>query len=210
MEKAGVEPEWLSWARRLQFIAQNGLTFAEDEYDIARYEAVGEIAGEMLSRMGNLPIDAVATQLAAERGYGTPKLDVRAFVLQPEGLLLVRERSDGLWTLPGGWIDVGESPSEAAARETAEESGYVVRAERLLALYDRRRHAHPPMISHVYKVFIDCKIEGRGERLENETDAVDFFPLDRLPDLSTERVTAAQLVRLAEIHAHPEWQADFD
>lgn len=210
MADAEVEPEWLPWARRLQFIARNGLTFAQDAYDIARYEQVREVAGEMLSRLGNLPIDAVATQLAAERGYGTPKLDVRAFVLQPEGILLVRERSDGRWTLPGGWIDVGESSSDAAARETAEESGYIVRPERLLALYDRRRHAHPPMISHVYKVFLDCAVEGRGGRLENETDAVGFFPLDRLPDLSTERVVAAQLVRLAEIHAHPEWPADFD
>jgi ADP-ribose pyrophosphatase YjhB (NUDIX family) len=191
MASGEVEPEWLPWARRLQFIAQNGLTFAQDEYDIERYRAV-------------------TTQLAAERGYATPKLDVRAFVIDSDRLLLVRERSDGLWTLPGGWIEVGESPSEAAARETAEESGYRVRPERLLALYDRRRHDHPPMISHVYKVFVDCEIEGRGPRLENETDAVDFFPLDRLPPLSAERVTASQLARLAEIHADPEWPADFD
>jgi ADP-ribose pyrophosphatase YjhB (NUDIX family) len=210
MSNAEVEPEWLTWSRRLQSIAQNGLAFARDEYDIERYRAVRDVAAEMLSRLGGLPPEAVATQLAAESGYGTPKLDVRAFVLGEDGVLLVRERSDGRWTLPGGWIDVGESPREAAARETAEESGYLVRPVRLLALYDRRKHPHPPMISHVYKVFVDCAVEGRGERLENETDAVDFFRLDRLPPLSTERVTASQLVRLAQIHDHPDWPADLD
>lgn len=205
---------WLAWARRLQAIAQTGLAFAGDEYNRTRYHEVQAIAAEMIAAGAGAPPTPLLTRLEDELGYATPKVDVRAFARRDGGVLMVRERAEQLWTLPGGWIDVGESPSEAARRETLEEAGWHVRPTRLLALWDRRLHAHPPMFHHVYKLFIACEVESYsgpiGQETNPETDAADFFPLDALPPLSTHRVTADQIARLAALHEHPERPAAFD
>lgn len=126
-----VSAEWLDWVRRLQAIAQSGLTYAEDPYDIERYEQIRRIAAEMAVSRSGASVDRTDDLFAGESGYATPKLDIGAVVVDEEGaVLLVREKEDGLWTLPGGWVDVGESPSEALEREVKEESGYSVRAAR--------------------------------------------------------------------------------
>lgn len=202
--------DWLGWARRLQALAQSGLAYSKDEYDVERFHAIREIAAEILSAHGAGELDGVRAMLEQERGYATPKIDVRAVVLREGRLLLVKERSDGCWTLPGGWVDVGESLSEAAARETEEEAGYRVRPMRLLAVYDRRRHAHPPMFHHVYKIFISCRLEGTGLPSGGETEDPRFFDPEALPPLSLARVTPEQIKRLLEIQQHPDWPADFD
>jgi hypothetical protein len=139
------EPQWLARARRLQAIAQTGLSFHPDAYDTERYHEVRAIAAEMIGAGAAAVPTPLLSQLEKEIGYATPKVDVRAFVTRDSAVLMVRERVEQRWTLPGGWAEVGETPSEAARRETLEEAGWNVRPTRLLALWDRRRHAHPPL-----------------------------------------------------------------
>ncbi len=203
----------LAWAKKLQAIAQTGITFAKDQYDIERYERVRQIASEMLAANSTGLSSAQLIDLfASEIGYATPKIDVRAAVFSDKGLLLVRERSDGGWTLPGGWADVGDSPSVAAVREVKEESGYDVVARKLAAVYDRdhERHGHPPMPHHVYKLFFLCDFVGGAAKTSNETDAVSFFPEDQIPPLSLTRVTPQQIAHLFDHYRHPEWPTSFD
>jgi len=125
-------------------------------------------------------------------------------------VLLVRERSDGKWTLPGGWVDINDSPSGAVVREVFEESGYRARAVKLAALVDKLRHPHPPGIHHIYKLFFLCELTGGAPAVSSETDAVDFFPVHALPELSTGRVLASQIERLYQHRLHPELPTDFD
>ncbi len=202
----------MSWVRRLQAIAQSGLTYAKDPYDVERYEQVRTIAAELAASRSEATAERIDALFSEESGYATPKLDIRAVVLDGEGaVLLVREKEDGLWTLPGGWVDVGESPSEAAEREVKEESGYEVRAVRLLALWDRDKHPHPPLPFHVYKLFFRCELLG-GDPLVagTETDGVGFFGKDALPELSLGRVTPRQIGRLVELATDGERSTAFD
>jgi ADP-ribose pyrophosphatase YjhB (NUDIX family) len=206
-----MEPNWIEWAKRLQAIAQNGLTFAETSFDVERYAAVRQIAAEMIAAGSNVEFQRVLDLLSDDVGYATPKVDVRAVIFRDDALLLVKERDEGRWTLPGGWADVGESPRENVVREVAEESGYQVRATKLLAVYDRSLHAHePPFPFHVYKLFFQCEIVGGAAETRFETSAVAFFRADSLPPLSLTRVTPAQIDRMFEHRRHPDWPADFD
>ena len=205
-----MQPKWLDWATRLQAIAQSGLTFARDPYDVERYEALREIAAEMLAAGSDAEVSYIRDLFADQAGYATPKVDVRGAVFRDDAILLVRERSDGGWTLPGGWADVGDSPSTAVEREIVEESGYQARAVRLLAFYDRNKHGHPPYAFHAYKVFFLCELTGGEARPSGETSEVGFFREDALPELSLTRVVPSQIARLFEHYRHPEWPADFD
>lgn len=203
----------LDLAKRLQAIAQTGLAYAKDQYDIERYRGIRGIASEMMSACStNIPSTRLVDIFGCEVGYATPKIDVRAGVFSRDRILLVRERSDGAWTLPGGWADVGDSPSVAAARETKEESGYDVVARKLAAVYDRDhpRHGHPPMAYHVYKLFFICELVGGAPTTSIETQDVAFFAEDRLPKLSVPRVTAEQIAHLFGHYRHPEWATSFD
>jgi ADP-ribose pyrophosphatase YjhB (NUDIX family) len=205
-------PAVLRWARELQAVAQTGLAYAEPSvFDRARYEQVRRVAAEMLAAANGDDALVLESELARETGHATPKLDVRGVAFRDDGILLVRERIDGLWTLPGGWADVGESPSRTAVRELREESGFSARPVKLLALYDRDRHGHPPHPWHTWKVLILCELLDEPQApLGDETDAAGFFALDALPPLSLPRVTERQLARLFEHRAHPEWPADLD
>jgi ADP-ribose pyrophosphatase YjhB (NUDIX family) len=196
----------------MQALAQSGLTYARDPYDVERYEALRTLAAEMLAAHAGMPRETVDTLFAADVGYATPKLDVRGVVFRDDGaVLLVRERSDGGWTLPGGWVDVGEAPSEAVEKEVREESGYVVRATKLLALLDRDRHGHPPHAHHIWKVFIRCSLVGGAAATPGlETEGVGFFHVDAIPPLSLTRIVPAEIARMFEHYAHPDWPTDFD
>src|SRR5918993_3394077 len=207
---AGRTLDWLRWARRVQALAQNGLTFSRDPFDIERYVALREVAVEIVAAHTTLPVDTVRDLFAAGSGYATPQVDVRGAVFREDGaLLLVRERSDGAWTVPGGWVDVGESPSEAVEKEVREESGYIVRASKLLAVLDRDRHGHPPSGHHVYKLFLRCEMLGGDAAPPGiETDAVGFFERQHIPPLSLTRVTPEQIARLFQHYEHPEWPTD--
>jgi ADP-ribose pyrophosphatase YjhB (NUDIX family) len=205
-----MNPDWLEWAQRLQAIAQNGLTFSRDHFDIERYEALREIAAEILAAHSDVDVNLIRDLFAGHVGYATPKVDVRGVVFRDDAILLVKERSDGCWTLPGGWADVGDSPAEAVVREIAEESGYLTRAVKLLALYDRNKHGHPPIPDHAYKVFFLCEIIGGAPAESTETNGVGFFAEDELPSLSLTRVVPAQIARLFAHYRNPDLPADFD
>ena len=204
------ETRWLHWTRRLQAIAQNGLTYTEGVFDRERYRELRGIAAEMLAAGAGAEPERIEGLLAREQGYATPKVDVRGVVFRDAKVLLVREKEDGLWTLPGGWADVGESPSEAVVKEIREESGYQTRAVKLLAVYDRDRHGHPPLSWYVYKMFIRCELLGGEPTHSMETDGVGFFAEDELPPLSLGRVLPAQIHRAFEHLRNPDWPADFD
>jgi ADP-ribose pyrophosphatase YjhB (NUDIX family) len=203
-------PGWLRWADALQTIASAGLTYSRDPFDRDRFEQVRAIAAEILASHTDLALPAAAERLRAEPGYATPKVDVRAVVLDGEGVLLVREVSDGRWSVPGGWADVGESPAEVAAREVREETGLEVRVRRLLAVLDKRKHPHPPQVSHVYKLFFLCEVTGGALRTSFETPAVAWFPRGALPPLSVDRVLPAQVERMIHLADHPDLAPDFD
>jgi ADP-ribose pyrophosphatase YjhB (NUDIX family) len=200
----------LEWARKAQAIAQNGLAFSTDPFDRERYTQLTELVSALLTAQLQLPPEAVRALWEGEHGYATPKVDVRGGVFSGGSVLLVRERSDGRWTLPGGWVDVNDAPSEAVAREILEESGYRARAVKLAALVDKNRHPHPPGIHHIYKLFFVCELLGGSAATSEETDAVDFFPVHALPELSTGRVLPAQIERLYRHHLEPALPADFD
>jgi ADP-ribose pyrophosphatase YjhB (NUDIX family) len=204
------QARWLAWARKLQAISQAGLTYAKDPYDLERYGQLRAMAVEMVAEHVGASPEDVAAAFALGSGYPTPKVDVRAVVFRDGQILLVRERSVGRWSLPGGWADVGESLREVAARETLEETGYRVHPSKLLAVLDKARHGHPPSLDYVYKVFVGCQLQGGTARTSLETDAVGFFDEDSLPELETHRVTSAQITRMFQHHADASLPADFD
>ncbi|MPZ88839.1 MAG: NUDIX domain-containing protein [Nitriliruptorales bacterium] len=196
--------EWLDWARQLAAVAQNGLHYATDQFDVVRYSQVREIASAMLAKGGAGRIGDVLAVLEREQGYTTPKVDVRGVAFHDDRVLLVRELTDGRWTLPGGWADPTEVPSAAVEREIAEEAGYRARAIRLLACWDRtRQEGAQPYPFRVYKLFFDCRILGSTQRDESETDAVGWFPVHDPPPLSLGRVTPGQLTHLYALHRDP-------
>jgi ADP-ribose pyrophosphatase YjhB (NUDIX family) len=202
-------PKLLKWARELQAIAQTGVAYGEPSvYDRERYAQVRHIAAEMLASDGE--VEAVDARLAREAGHATPKLDVRGAVFRGDEILLVREPTG--WSLPGGWVDVGESPSEAAEREVLEESGYATRAVKLLALHDRDRQGYPPLVWHVWKAVFLCELVDEAQReLGFETDEARFFRRDGFPEPLRVGASTRQLIeRCYEHREHPEWPADFD
>jgi ADP-ribose pyrophosphatase YjhB (NUDIX family) len=204
--------ERVEWARRLQAIAQSGLAYDPHVYDRERYEEVRRVAAEMLAAADGRDAERAERILSLETGHATPKMDVRGVVFRDGGILLVRERVGGGWSLPGGWADVGETPAESVAREVREESGWDVRPVRLLGLYDRDRWGLPPHAWCVWKAFFLCDLAG-GERAElgHETTDSAFFERDALPQpLRFGDATARQIGRCFEHLDHPEWPADFD
>ncbi len=205
------DPRWLAWSTRLQAIAQTGLTFAKDPYDIERYQAIREIAAEMLAAGSDLDLTVIRNMFSANDGYATPKVDVRGVIFRENKLLLVKEKSDGKWTLPGGWADVCESPAENVVREILEETGFQTRATKILAIFDRSLHQHePPFPFHVYKLFVRCEITGGTATVSNETDAVEFFAESEIPGLSSTRITAGQIRCAFEHLKNPHRPTDFD
>lgn len=200
----------LDMARRLLALSQSGLHFTHEEYDRERYREIAGIAVALLAVESNHSAASLRQKWFVEDGYATPKIDVRGAIFRADRVLLVREVTDGKWTLPGGWADVNDSPSHAVEKEIEQESGFTARAVKLAALYDRNRHGHPPYLFHAWKAFFICEITGGAPRLSNETDGVDFFPLDALPELSLGRSTAAQILRMYEHHRDRAMATEFD
>jgi ADP-ribose pyrophosphatase YjhB (NUDIX family) len=178
---------------------------------LERYRAIRDIAAEMMTASSNVALETVSGLFSGQSGYSTPKVDTRGVVFRGQSVLLVREREDDCWTLPGGWADVLESPREVVEREVREESGYKTRAVKLLALYDRSKHPHsPPFPFHVYKLFIHCQVLGGSPSASSETSEVAFFSEDSLPELSLSRVTPQQIRRFFEHMRNPQLPTDFD
>jgi ADP-ribose pyrophosphatase YjhB (NUDIX family) len=200
----------LAWARKVQAIAQNGLMFSTDPFDRERYTQLQDLVASILASELDIPLGKARALWDKEDGYATPKVDVRGGVFDGDKVLLVRERSDGKWTLPGGWVDVNDAPSEAVVREIYEESGYRAKALKLAALVDKNRHPHPPSVHHIYKLFFLCELIGGTATISNETDAVEFFPVHRLPELSEGRALRSQIERLYEHQLNRGLPTDFD
>ena len=203
-------PRWLVWGQRLQALAQSGLNYTKSPFERERYEAIQTIACEIITEHSDLDFPLVQNIISVEGGYATPKLDVRAVIMQDESILLVREQVDGRWSLPGGWVDVNEAPSQAAEKEVLEETGFQVRAKKLLAVWDRNKHGHPPYIFHLFKMVFLCEITGGEASTSIETTAVQFFQEHDLPPLSLTRTTPEQIKRLFEHYRHPGWPTEFD
>ncbi|MED4015121.1 NUDIX hydrolase [Sutcliffiella cohnii] len=204
-----MEPKWLEWAKQLQSIAQAGLTYSKDVYDMERFEQIRDISVEIMSQHTDIDNSIIKKLFANETGYATPKVDIRSVVFKENKILLVRE-NDGEWSLPGGWGDIGLTPSEVAVKEVKEESGYDVKAKKLIAVMDKKCHPHPPSPYHVYKMFIQCEIIGGKAQSGIETSEVGFFDENELPKLSVARNTKSQ-IQLAFKHLHnPQEPVYFD
>jgi ADP-ribose pyrophosphatase YjhB (NUDIX family) len=205
------DPRWLRWARELQALAQAGLTFSRDKYDLERYRRLRQIASELFEQGTGTPIEQISALFEQEQGYPTPKVDVRGAVFEQQRILLVREISDGCWTLPGGWADVNQTPRECVEREIYEESGFHARARKLAAVWDAQRsngthhHAHS-----IYKLFFICERTGGAAQPSMETSEVGFFGQQELPPLSLGRVTERQIERMFAHYADPELPAEFE
>ncbi len=203
----------LAQLRELQSIAQAGLTYTRDPYDRERFTRTLDLTAELLAAQTGQDLEEVTETLRAERGYLTPKVDVRAVVLNTAGdVLLTRERQDGLWSLPGGWADPGESPRMIAVREVREETNREVRAVRLLAVLDKAQHPHPPDLWAVYKLFLLCELTGpETTHTENiETLESAFFSPSALPPLSLGRNLPEQVRRMVELARNPGLGVDVD
>lgn len=192
-------PRWLEWAREIQALAQTGLTFCQNDYDKERLQRLLEISAEIVAGHTDLPNESLRKNFLAQPGYATPKVDVRGAVIRDGKILLVQERSDERWSMPGGWADVGEMPSEMVVREVWEESGFHVMPRKIIGVYDANRTGRPMEFYHAYKIVFLCEITGGAARPSNETLAVDFFSFDNLPPLSSNRTNERHL---AEVLAH--------
>jgi ADP-ribose pyrophosphatase YjhB (NUDIX family) len=202
--------EWLNIARQLQSIAQAGLTFSDNKYDIDRYKQLKEISLRMINEVTDIRIEKLKKIFSAEKGYLTPKVDIRGVVFREEKILMVKENIDGLWSIPGGWADVGLTPFQVAEKEVLEEAGLVVEPVRLLAVLDKKSHAHPPDLFHIYKIFILCHEKGGDLQPGIETCQVAFYGIKELPPLSTTRITKEQIEMLFDFQNHPDRPAICD
>ena len=204
-------PKWLEWSQQIQAIAQSGMAYTQNPFDKERYSRLIGIAAEMMSVQTQSDAGEVLKIFASQEGYATPKIDVRGVLFCEDKILLVRELMDGgRWTLPGGWVDINEPPSLAVEREMREEAGVIVKAVKLLAVYDRNLHGHPFFPFHAYKLFILCEGGQATHPDPLETSDPTYFAEDDVLELSTPRTTGAEIKRMFEHHRHPEFATDFD
>ena len=203
-------PRWLAWAREIQALAQSGLAYSHNEYERLRYERLMEVAAEIVEAHTELPAEAVLSSLSMQPGYATPKVDVRGAVVREGEILLVREASDGRWCMPGGWADVGDLPSEVAAREIWEESGFVSVPRKVVGVYDANRGGRPLEFYHAYKIVFLCEITGGHARPSHETLDVAFFDFGDLPPLSPNRTSERHLNEVLAHLRDPQRPVAFD
>ena len=188
--------KWLHLIRQVEAISQTGLTYGKDTFDLERYEQLRALSLQMYHHLSDYPPEKLPDLFPVVPGYHTPKVDIRAVVMKDDELLMVKEKADHKWALPGGWADVGYSPKEIAVKEVMEEAGIQVKAMRLLGLIDKKCHEHPPFVYYSYKAFIACEYESGEIKTGPETLDVGFFPVDQLPELSVERNTESQILSM--------------
>ncbi|WP_158932775.1 NUDIX hydrolase [Acidisphaera sp. S103] len=207
------DPDWLIWAREVQAIAQTGLTFSKDPYDLDRFTALRRLAARIMADHTGADLGRIEGLFDTETGYATPKVGVRAAVFDTSGrILMVRETADeNRWTLPGGWADVNQTPAQSVVREVFEESGYDVRAVKLAAVWDRSRHTHPPTAFSVVRLFFICALEGGSPRTSLETSEVAWFPETDVPaNLSLRRTLPHHISRMFAHWRDPALATEFD
>lgn len=201
--------KWLEWAVKLQSIAQAGLFYAKDVFDIERYEQIREISAEMLAYKTGIPIDKVKDLFCNEIGYQTPKLDSRAAIFQGNKILLVKEKN-GTWSLPGGWVDVTVSVKENVIKEVKEEAGLDVTADLVIAIQDREKHNLPVYAHKVCKIFVLCTAIGGEFEPNIETVESRYFGIDELPVLAEEKNNAEQIRMCFDAYYADNWKTLFD
>ena len=188
-----MNPRWLIWATQLQSIAQAGLTFGENQYDLDRYQQIRDLSVEILQEYTGISHSKIRDLFASEKGYQTPKVDVRAAVFNDDKILMVKEKVDGRWSLPGGWADVNASVSESAVKECLEEAGAVVTPKRIIVVHMANKQNGFVYPFTIYKIFVECELKEYKFQENTETFGSDFFSLDKLPELSTERNNLDQI-----------------
>lgn len=210
-ENTSYEPKWLNWARSLQAIAQNGLAYSPNKFDVERFQQIREISAEIIEKHAQEDKNGILQLYCRETDYATPKVDVRAAAFKDGKILMVKETSDHKWSLPGGWADINSSPSENVIRETFEESGFEVKPVKLAAVYDRSKNPHLPLWHyHIYKMFFICEIIGGKPTTSIETEEIAFFQQETLPELSVSKVLTKQIDLMFQHYKNPELPTHFD
>ena len=205
-----IDKKWLEWATRLQSIAQAGLTFGENQYDIDRYQQIRDMSVEILHEYTDINHEKIINLFASEKGYQTPKVDVRAAVFRDDKILMVKEKIDGRWSLPGGWADVNTSVSESAARECDEEAGAIVKPKRIIAVQMANRQNNFIYPFTIYKIIVECELLEYKFKENSETLDSGFFAADNLPELSVERNNLNQINLCFEAKKSPLFETVFD
>ena len=207
-----MEPNWLVWARQLQAIAQSGLAYVRDPFDRMRYEQVRALAAEMMAARSGEDAARIEALFAREEGYATPKVGVRAGAFRDGKVLLVREMTDGRWSLPGGWADVNQSPRESVIREVREESGFDIALVKLAAVYDQARRPPPPLRPfHIFRLFFVAEVTGGMAQTSIESTEIGFFGEDEIPpDLSLARTEPFHIARMFAHYRQPDLPTEFD
>lgn len=201
-----MEPKWLEWCRILQGVAQTGLHYAKHFGEVERYTRVRRVAAEMMAAGSGATVEYIEGLFGANTGYATPQVTVRGVVFKDLKVLLVRERSGGLWALPGGYAEIDDSPSEAVTREILEETNCLVEVKRLLAVYSSK---HKQMF-HKYDIFFQCEIIGGEPMVSDEISGISFFSESELPRIATVGNTLVQVRRFYDFLRDPSLLADFD
>lgn len=201
--------KWLQWAVELQSLAQAGLYYGRDKFDMERYERIRAIAAEMISCKTEIPTETVKDLFCGEVGYQTPKLDTRAAIFQGDKILLVKE-NNGKWSLPGGWVDVNTSVKENTIKEVREEAGLDVTADLVIAIQDREKHNLPIYAYKICKVFILCSVTGGAFQENIETVESGYFGLEELPALAEEKNNREQIKMCFDAYRSEHWMTQFD
>lgn len=201
---------WLTIAKKINSIAQTGLTFTKDKFDIERYSELLELSIQILNNITEIDSKKLEFVFNRNIGYQTPKIGVRAVVFKEDKLLMVKEKMDNKWCLPGGYADVGMTPSEIVINEVKEESGFDVKPIRILGLIDYNKHQDKPFPFDLYNLFMECEIIGGQPTSGIETCDVEFFDIDNLPELSIRRVTKDQILKMFDLHSDKTLEPIFD
>jgi len=201
---------WIDWVVELQAIAQAGLHYSKDIYDVERFRRIREITAEMMSKISDSPIETVKDLFCNETGYQTPKMDTRAAIFKGDKILLVKEKSTNTWSLPGGWVDVNESVKSNTIKEVKEEAGYDVAAIKLIAVQDRSKHNKPKYAYGICKIFVLCNIISGKFMTNTETLGSDFFNIEELPELANEKNTIEQIHMCFKAYHDDNWVVQFD
>lgn len=201
--------KWLQWAVELQSLAQAGLFYCKDKYELERYERIREISAEMLSYKTEIPLEKVKDLFCSDEGYQTPKIDTRAVIFKEGKILLVHE-ANGTWSLPGGWVDVNVSVMENTIKEVREEAGLDVTVKRIIAVQDREKHNLPIYAYKVCKIFMQCEVKD-GEFVPNiETTGFAYFGVDELPCLAEEKNNREQIEMCFRAMDSEMWETLYD
>ncbi|WP_430814430.1 NUDIX hydrolase N-terminal domain-containing protein [Carboxylicivirga sp. RSCT41] len=197
--------DYLNTFKKIKALAETGLVYAQNGYEIERNQELVDLSQQLMSAIADQPVEAFDKYYLPPKEYPTPKVDVRALILnEDDEILLAKEMMDGRWSIPGGWADIGHSPSEVVVKEVEEETGLHSEVERVLAIYDKRCHPHPPQPWYVYKIMFLCKVTGGELRGNFDIEEAAWFALDKLPPLSEDRILESQIKELYHLARHPE------